>query len=110
VVHDGARRRSEVHCPNPDVSIQVQRQDEIAIDVRAARGNVERLAHRHDQIRLTELPSFRELGERRQASRVALEGTVGDPSLNRGDLVGVQLPGIGKRVIARSRFPGRHGA
>ena len=62
VMDHASSRRPELDRAHPGVSIEIQWHDEIAIDVRAASGDLEGLAHRHGQIGRTELPPFGELG------------------------------------------------
>ena len=104
-MNDGACRRPELNRADPRVSIEVQWHDEVAIDVGAASGDFKRLAHRHDQVGRSELPTFSEVRKRGKMRRISFERAVGHPLLDRGDLIAAQLPGIGKREVTRAGLP-----
>src|SRR3954471_6609968 len=61
VMHHFARTRPEFHGFHPLVFGQLQRNGEVAIDIRTGRRELESLRHGEHHVRLTQLPSLGEL-------------------------------------------------
>ena len=93
---------------HPLVLRNIHRDGEVAIDVGAGSGELERLRHRDHQVRLAELPAFGEFGERGEFLRIALRHPGVDPLLDRRDLV-VGEPVLSDEIAVPGRgVPGRH--
>ncbi len=92
----------------PCVLGQVRVDDEVAIDVRAARRQLEGRRHLDDEIRRAEMPAVRELRERGHLRAVAFRHPVLHPVADRRDLRVGQPPLVGELAVAVRRVPGRH--
>ena len=106
-MNDGSSLGPELDRPHPLVFGSRHLGREVPVDVRAIGGDRVRLDHAHDEIRLAELPAWREFRRLRRRS-ATLGRTCVDPLGDQRDFCIVQSPLALERSVPGRGVPWRH--
>src|SRR5258707_14109990 len=98
----------KMNRPHPFILREVRWNDEVAVDIRAARPQVVSSRHFHDQVRLAQMPSVGEFWQLRHLRGVALRHAVLHPLSDRRNLAVGEPALIGELAVTMGRMPGRH--
>src|SRR5579884_2466252 len=100
--------RSNLQRPDIACFFKSNAEDEVSIDIRTVWSKRVRFGDAQDEIRLAELPSFRELRDLRQIPRAALRLTLIDPVLDQANLFVGKPAFAGEFAESRLRHPRWH--
>ena len=108
MVQDRSRGGPHFDCRDPGVFLQVEGNDEVAIDVAATRWHFEARRHLHNQVGFPELPALDELWQWRQLLLRSLWHPPLDPARHRLHLRVGQPQAVAEGTEALDRMPRRH--
>jgi hypothetical protein len=105
---DGRAAGVKLDSANEAAGTDGRGKHDLSIPIAGARRQNERLGHRDDEIRLTELPAVRKRWHPRQIARAAFGRTTRRPRAQQRDLIVTQPPLVQERDFTSLGRPRRH--
>src|SRR5215813_13716465 len=103
-----SRTRPDLDSLQPTVLTEIDRNPDVLIWNRTSCGNVIRLCHRQNHIRLADRPTFGEMRTRRKIRVISLLRTAVHPGDDHIDVALREPRIVSKMADRRIRAPGRH--